>query len=206
MNNQFKISIPKPCHENWDKMSPDKTGRFCQSCAKSVVDFTGMKATDIQDYFIAHQNDRVCGRFKNEQLDSIIITIPQHILYSQTQFRKMFLLALFASMGTVLFSCSDANGSKRPIDRIEVSNGHEHVTTGMMLPPKHQDSVTQQPQTAKPVRKTDKTVATGNLLPQIISGDVAVEPIDTTSFIMGMYRAQPHPKPISKDSIDGNRK
>jgi hypothetical protein len=34
------ISIPTPCHENWDGMTANKTGKHCGVCKKDVIDFT----------------------------------------------------------------------------------------------------------------------------------------------------------------------
>ncbi len=138
MDTKYKIAIPEPCHENWNKMTPDETGRFCGSCVKSVVDFTNMNSTEIQSFFIANQGKNICGRFKNQQLDSIIIKIPSQILYTQVHFHKIFLLALLISMGTTLFSCSDKNGNKQKIDGIEVvkdsKNNDGDALLGIILP------------------------------------------------------------------------
>lgn len=120
MKAKYKISIPKPCDEDWNKMIPNDNGRFYGSCSKNVVDFTKMLPDEIQVYFQRHSN--ICGRFKNSQLDSLIIQIPNRILYSETYYYKMFLLALFIVMGTTLFSCSDKNGSKQKIDKVEIVN------------------------------------------------------------------------------------
>ena len=126
----FKISVPKPCHEDWNQMTPQGNGRFCDSCAKTVVDFSGMEANEIRDYFIDHQKERVCGTFKKQQLDSLVISIPRSVLFSQTQFHKMFLLALLLAMGTTLLSCGDG----RKIDAVEVVDSENYVTTGVPLP------------------------------------------------------------------------
>lgn len=120
MPTKHKISIPEPCHENWDKMTPAENGRFCLSCSKTVVDFTKMLPNEVHHFFMANQNKSVCGRFKNSQLENIIIQIPAKILYKQTQYHRMFLLALFIAMGTTLFSCQDKNGDKQKIDKIEI--------------------------------------------------------------------------------------
>ena len=32
--NNFKAHIPKPCNEDWNRMSPNGSGRFCGSCIK----------------------------------------------------------------------------------------------------------------------------------------------------------------------------
>ncbi|WP_456312955.1 hypothetical protein [Pseudomonas shirazensis] len=122
MERKYKLTIPEPCTENWDKMTPNDSGRFCLSCSKTVVDFTAMLPDEIQHFFIENQNNNVCGRFKKSQLNTITIQIPRRVLYTQTHYHKMFLLALFIAMGTTLFSCQDKNGNKQKIDKIEVTN------------------------------------------------------------------------------------
>lgn len=139
MERKYKITIPEPCLEDWNKMTPNENGRFCAGCSKNVVDFTNSRPDEIQAYFLKHSN--VCGRFKKSQLDSISIQIPSHILYTQTQFHKMFLLALFIAMGTTLFSCADKNGNKQKIDKIEVVQDtiakEEPITVGEISTTKH---------------------------------------------------------------------
>jgi len=136
MERKHKITIPKPCHEDWDNMTPKDNGRFCLSCSKTVVDFTAMLPEEIQQYFISNKN--VCGRLKSEQLSEINIQIPSQILHSQIHYRKIFLLALFIAMGTTLFSCQDKDGNKKKIDTIEVVEDvkpEQHTTTGIILMP-----------------------------------------------------------------------
>ena len=107
----MKISIPKPCHESWDAMTPEGKGRFCDACAKTVVDFTGMKAPEISEYLLANSGKKVCGRFKDDQLDKKIKpVIPagliNKIATKPLTFRQMFAVTLMAIMGTSLFSCN----------------------------------------------------------------------------------------------------
>ncbi|RKR09637.1 TonB-like protein [Flavobacterium sp. 90] len=120
MNNKYKLTIPEPCHENWDNMVPNENGRFCMNCAKTVIDFRAMLPDEIQHFFIQNKNKSICGRFKNSQLDSITIQIPSQVLYTQTHYHKMFLLALFIAMGTTLFSCQNEDGNKQKIEKVEV--------------------------------------------------------------------------------------
>lgn len=146
MNKRRKITIPEPCQENWDKMTPKDNGRFCLSCTKTVVDFTKMSTEEIQHYFISYQNKSICGRFKNTQIDNVIIHIPSRVLYSQTQYHKMFLLALFIAMGTTLFSCQDQNGNKQKIDKVEVVPAeHKNYTTGIAITPANDSALTNTP-------------------------------------------------------------
>lgn len=120
MDKKHKVSIPEPCHENWNKMTPKDNGRFCLSCSKTVIDFTTMLPDEIQHFFIQNQNNKICGRFRKSQLDSVTIQIPSRVLYAQTNYYKMFLLALFVAMGTTLFSCQSKEGKKQKIDKVEV--------------------------------------------------------------------------------------
>ena len=52
MNSKSKITIPKPCHENWNAMTPKEKGKFCNSCSKTVVDFTKKSPSEIKQYLI----------------------------------------------------------------------------------------------------------------------------------------------------------
>jgi hypothetical protein len=139
MERKYKITIPEPCNENWDKMTPKENGRFCMSCSKTVVDFTSMLPEEVQHFFIQNKNEKICGRFRKSQLDTITIQIPSRVLYEQTHYYKMFLLALFITMGTTLFSCSDKNGDKQKIDKVEVVENDtrvQNVTVGDIAPSK----------------------------------------------------------------------
>lgn len=71
MRTELNISIPNPCHENWDNMLPNQKGRHCNSCQKTVVDFTTKTDESIVKYFLEHQN--ICGRFKDQQLNRPVV-------------------------------------------------------------------------------------------------------------------------------------
>jgi hypothetical protein len=47
----MKITIPKPCHENWENMTPDEKGRFCAVCSKTVRDFSKVPDDEIIGFF-----------------------------------------------------------------------------------------------------------------------------------------------------------
>jgi hypothetical protein len=114
----LKITVPKPCHENWAAMSPDEKGRFCSLCAKTVVDFTAMPQPEVEHYLLANTDKKVCGRFSASQLDDAPVTlhIPREALFRQTSFRNIFLLALLVSMGTTLFSCQNRTIGEVSVD------------------------------------------------------------------------------------------
>lgn len=76
MNKKFQLSIAEPCHENWDKMTSAEKGRFCASCQKQVVDFSGMSDREIVAFFKKPNTGSVCGRFVSDQLNRDIV-IPR---------------------------------------------------------------------------------------------------------------------------------
>ncbi len=73
---QLQIHIPEPCHENWNNMLPDEQGRFCNSCAKTVIDFSAMTDGQMIDYFTKLKDPHVCGRVHSEQLQRTIQSQP----------------------------------------------------------------------------------------------------------------------------------
>lgn len=137
METKYKIEIPKPCHENWNQMTPDATGRFCGICAKSVVDFTNKTTAEIQNYFIENKGKSVCGRFRNQQLEKFDIHISQNVLQQKMSFNKAFLLVLFLVMGSSLFSCKNDEGFPLgEVVMVEDTIQKPEILLGMVLPPR----------------------------------------------------------------------
>lgn len=116
MNSLPGISIPLPCHEDWTKMTVAHDGRFCASCAKNVIDFSTKSNVEIHRILAENKGQSVCGRFRKDQLDSVKIEIPKSVFFTKMPFRRAFLLALFTTMGSVLFSCSTDDGQKQSIE------------------------------------------------------------------------------------------
>jgi len=120
MKTYYSLSIPKPCHENWSKMTPNEKGRFCQSCSKTVVDFTNMNTNEVQKYIHNNKHQRICGHIRRSQLDTINLQISETVFEQTMSVHKLFLLALLLAMGTSLLSCADDSGNKKKIESVEI--------------------------------------------------------------------------------------
>ncbi len=68
MQKNIQLQVPKPCHENWDKMNATDKGRFCLSCRKKVIDFSMLSDQQILQH-ISKSSEGFCGKFNNEQLN-----------------------------------------------------------------------------------------------------------------------------------------
>jgi hypothetical protein len=72
MSKQLQLTIPTPCHENWDNMTPVDKGKFCGCCQKQVVDFSNMNDRQVAEFFKKPSTGSICGRFMSDQLDRSI--------------------------------------------------------------------------------------------------------------------------------------
>jgi len=66
MNN--KIIIESPCDANWNKMPENNTGRHCNSCQTTVIDFSKMALEDIHIYFKNNSQQKICGRYHSRHV------------------------------------------------------------------------------------------------------------------------------------------
>lgn len=78
---KIQLSIPEPCHENWDAMTPTQQGRYCNACAKEVIDFTGLSDTEVLNYFLQKKNEKICGMAYTDQLERNIAALPKKKWY-----------------------------------------------------------------------------------------------------------------------------
>lgn len=181
MSTYYSISIPKPCHEDWSKMTPNEKGRFCTSCTKTVVDFTKMSPDDIQGYLHNNKDQRICGHIKQSQLDSINLRIPEAVIHQNQSFHRLFLLVLLISMGITLFNCEDENGQKKKIESIEVvETNNKTIDTLLNHNEKkeiQQDSLIKKDKSSKTEIKDPQVE--GMMIIETV-GDIVVQPRDTT--------------------------
>lgn len=74
MKRPIQLHIPTPCHEDWAGMEPAEQGRHCQSCQKTVVDFTTMSDQQVLNY-LAKAGPHICGRLASDQINRSFIPL-----------------------------------------------------------------------------------------------------------------------------------
>jgi hypothetical protein len=103
MPKYLQFQIPKPCHEDWNQMTPEAQGRFCNSCQKMVTDFTQMSDAQLIAFF-KKPKQSTCGRFTQEQLENDILIPRKSIPWVKYFFQialPAFLLSLKSSAQTI---------------------------------------------------------------------------------------------------------
>ncbi|WP_181304945.1 carboxypeptidase-like regulatory domain-containing protein [Rufibacter sp. XAAS-G3-1] len=72
---RLTVSVPQPCHEDWNAMTPAFQGRFCQNCSKTVVDFTAMSDAEVVNW-LEKADSRVCARLRSDQQEKEMRGVP----------------------------------------------------------------------------------------------------------------------------------
>lgn len=169
------ITIPKPCHENWNAMTPDGNGRHCSSCSKTVVDFTGMPDEEVKRFLVDRLPGQVCGRFRGDQVQRIAITLPENIFELPLPWWKRFLVAGLLAFSTMLFSCDSNVQGKVVITQ-------EKPADSIPEPPPPKDGRTMgEPVLSDSIKHTKPVCVKGQpvvdtLIPEIM-GEVALPPV-----------------------------
>ena len=101
-----QLSIPHPCTQNWDKMTPEAKGRHCAHCQKTVIDFTSWSDTALYNYFTKNTG-AVCGRFTAMQLDR-----PMSIPYQPHS--KLYRIAVALGLTLTLSPALHTYAQNRP--------------------------------------------------------------------------------------------
>jgi len=121
MSGKIQVTVTQPCHENWNKMTVAEQGRFCQSCQKTVTDFSLMSDKEILNH-LSFRNTNVCGRFTNDQLNRPLIT--EHTKKFSWAYVWNFMIATFLTTAS-----ADAHSKQITQKKSPTINKHISETT-----------------------------------------------------------------------------
>jgi len=91
------ITLPEPCSENWEAMTPNEQGRHCALCCHTVIDFSTWELPEIAAYLESRKGEKVCGRFNSTQLNKpfdLKILVPEIVRWYAPAFRKIAALII----------------------------------------------------------------------------------------------------------------
>lgn len=117
----MKITIPKPCHENWEMMTPEDKGRFCAVCSKTVRDFTNASDEEIINAF-SNTSENICGNFNESQLDRDLQYSYLNSLLTKFAVGFVFTTAGFVALNAQKTTAKDTLNTERT-DGIVITSG-----------------------------------------------------------------------------------
>jgi hypothetical protein len=127
---KLQLSIPEPCHENWQQMTPTEQGRFCNACAKEVIDFSTMTDLQVLNYFTSLTHEKVCGRALPEQLDRSIRLPeqPKKRLFWYWNYVVMFFMFFTKGNNVNAQTCIKPATELTPVNNLDIKG--EVITMG----------------------------------------------------------------------------
>ena len=122
-----KITIPEPCHEDWNKMTPTEKGAYCSKCNLEVIDFTKKSSEEIREILTLNIGKKTCGHIGKAQLELANSTFHEWENQSPKILLSKFLLACVTVFGMALFTGCESTPSDA-IDYETVDGGIEILT------------------------------------------------------------------------------
>lgn len=111
MKKKFTLEIASPCSENFNKMIPNATGSFCNSCAKNVIDLSKKSNSEVAKFIAETKETNICARLRVTQLE-------QEFEHNETS--KINNLKYAAVAASILLASNISGQEKIPI-KTEVS-------------------------------------------------------------------------------------
>lgn len=123
MKKPIQISIPTPCHENWEQMTAVDKGRFCASCEKKVFDFTNSSDREIAS--VLKNTENACGRFSLTQIDRELI-LPKD--------KSSIWIAASAAALSLLTVGTNKVLAQTPVNTEQHQNSNTRIILGKVAP------------------------------------------------------------------------
>lgn len=99
-----QMTIPIPCHQDWNTMDGGDRARFCESCGKHVHNLTGMRSEEVVS-LIQNSAGTVCGRVFEQSDGTLFISdapIAPDVQARPVQFHLRSVMAVIAAVAAML--------------------------------------------------------------------------------------------------------
>ncbi|MGH1345912.1 MAG: hypothetical protein ACRBN8_30390 [Nannocystales bacterium] len=189
------IRIPKPCNEDWGRMTPEQRGRFCGACQKKVHDLSAMSEAEAKGV-LDSQGD-ICVSYLSDE-SGVVQFQPDRIVPVGRLFRRASATAA-AGLSLALAAC--APHGKGP----EIDDAETEQPAFLEVHPSIPDA---EPCDAAPPEEMIRTLGAPIAVPEELirtKGDYAPpppEPTPTQSVRKKGTRKRTAGKPIPKGSRD----
>lgn len=127
MSQHPSFSIPRPCAQPWDAMTPTAIGRHCAVCATEVVDFSRMSEAEIVAFLAQPRSKAVCGFAHAAQLQ------PAPLATSPSSRWSRWMLAGLALLGLRPMS-TQASAPPVPMARLELADAPRYLAGSIAVP------------------------------------------------------------------------
>jgi hypothetical protein len=111
-NKKYILKIEDPCSEDWQTMDEEEISRFCNKCQKSVINFADMSDKEIYNY-LEKSDSKICGRFKNEQLNRPIINPNYNPNYHEKSKYLPILAGMLLMTGNEIANATDSTSTNK---------------------------------------------------------------------------------------------
>ncbi|TDS65278.1 carboxypeptidase-like protein [Myroides indicus] len=101
--------MPKPCAENWDKMTAIEKGRHCAVCQKTVYDLSDSTKPEL--FAFLQQNKGICAKIPVNLLDEV----SQPIVSKRNLYAATVALAAVLSTAPVVAQNTNQENDKKEI-------------------------------------------------------------------------------------------
>jgi hypothetical protein len=179
----MNIQINDPCHEDWQAMTPNRQGAFCQVCQKDVVDFSKKSIPQIKSFFKERSEEKICGRFEKKQL--VYLSFDDFFAsFRYWALSRKVAVVFFFTLGFMAFTATAQTGT----------------TKGNAIPQAQTHTL------GEPVVQQEKPITPPE---HYLQGDVAYIPKDTSKKnnqpVMGKIKCTNPPPPKQKTKKQVNQ-
>ena len=157
---KYLLHLQEPCARNWSEMRPAKGGKFCQSCSKTVIDFTVLSDNQIVSLLEKANGQSLCAKLKTEQL---------HRVMAQTEPVKANLFYKYLA-GVLLLGSVEAATAQTTMPQ-EVPMAERPLKTGLTSVEKVQDAL------AQSLEKQPEAMETKGEMTLVVLGGISAIPV-----------------------------
>ena len=194
---KLKISIPKPCQENWHQMDGTAQERFCAKCRSSVIDFSALTRKEAER-LLKSAKGPICGRLVHDPQGDIVFRPDP----GAGNFARVAGLSLTAISGLAAQSTCElkiqakditgavithANVSTKPGTKSGETNSHGAFST--QLEPGHYQLEVQSPG-FETFRRAEIEVACSNQQPTVVEATLNVGSMGGIAFEVAPFAAK----------------